>query len=656
MVDIDNDQVTSPGVACALVSPDGEGEGDHNMPCIGPRVGIWPAIACGVLVLAAVGAGWSWTRWRRDPDLVARAAAAYAAGDWNLAADIARQRLKGTPQDHDAVRLLARALARLGRDTPANALFARLGAEALHAEDLFLLGLGLERAGRKADAARMWEKALGLQRDCAEVLDRLIILEMSRNRLTEASELALRLTRQPGWELRGELALGVLRSQLSDPAGAATVLERALGRPEAARLDRPALSRYRKLYARALLRTGRPAEARPLLRKVFDDSPDQETAWLSSRAALAEGSLVDAVAALGMAGSYRALHPLESEPSPFIGEARCASCHRSVFRSLQASRHSSTLLRGQPLAALPYPDQPIPDPDDPSVIHEFRRDGGQVRFQTTAGDRVLRAVVDYAFGSPDHYVSLVGRDDHGRSRILRLSRYSNRHDSGWVRTTGHTPQATEGSDLLGKSLDAADGLFKCLFCHSTNPRSVLDDAGPEASDRGIGCERCHGPGALHEKAVAAKFPDLAIVSPGSARAEGRVRICGECHSHHQELSLPRNDPYWIRFQGTTLTWSRCFTESEGALDCMTCHDPHHDTDRSEQKHTAICLSCHSPAGSVVRKPTAHTGEFRRSTCPVNPTQGCIGCHMPPFRSEPLHATFSDHYIRVHPRGESHSLK
>ncbi len=37
-----------------------------------------------------------------------------------------------------------------------------------------------------------------------------------------------------------------------------------------------------------------------------------------------------------------------------------------------------------------------------------------------------------------------------------------------------------------------------------------------------------------------------------------------------------------------------------------------------------------------------------SICPVNPSDGCIACHMPPFESKPLHATFADHYIRVHP--------
>jgi hypothetical protein len=345
---------------------------------------------------------------------------------------------------------------------------------------------------------------------------------------------------------------------------------------------------------------------------------------------------------------------LESEPSLFVGEARCADCHREIFRAVQASRHSSTLGRGEALSHLPYPDQPLPDPDDPEVTHTFRREDGRVRIETRVQDKVLRAVVAYAFGSPDHYVSLVGRDAQGHPYILRLSHFQAGRDSGWVRTTGHTADAGAGDDFLGKPLDIADGIHRCLFCHATDPKAVLDQSGPASADRAIGCERCHGPGGNHLRAIAAKLDDPAIVSPADAPAEGRLRVCGQCHSHHQELPLPRTDPYWIRFQGTTLPWSRCYTESAGSLDCMTCHDPHHDTDRSQGHSNARCLTCHSPGPTAETKTTDRASAnladraARGAICPVNTAKGCVGCHMPPFESRPLHATFTDHYIRVHP--------
>jgi hypothetical protein len=265
---------------------------------------------------------------------------------------------------------------------------------------------------------------------------------------------------------------------------------------------------------------------------------------------------------------------------------------------------------------------------------------------------VLAAVVDYAFGSPDRYVSLVGRDAEGHGYVLRLSRYQTGQDSGWVRTTGHTHEADGGQNFLGKPVDPRDGVQRCLFCHTTNFRSVLDGTGPESKDPAIGCERCHGPGAVHEKAVAAKFADLAIVTGTGGSAEGRIQLCGQCHSVHQELPLPRTDPFYLRFQGTTLPWSRCFTESDGSFDCMTCHDPHHDDDRSEARYNDRCLGCHLAALKAgAPAPASKRTRGRVGVpCPVDARTGCVGCHMPRTRIAPLHTEFTDHFIRVHPGG------
>jgi hypothetical protein len=616
-----------------------------------PRWAVWVAT---MLVVSTVAfAGWTW--WHGRTDTLAQGSSAYAAGDYHRAAGIARQRLKEAPQDPEALRLLARSTARLGRDAPANALFARLGEKALQAEDLFLLGVGLDRAGRKDAAEMVWRDGLALQPDHPELIERLIVRDTARNRLAHAAELADRLAHLPGWEFWGELDQGMIRSELSDPAGAAAALKRALDRPEAARLDRPALSRHRKLLSRSLLRIAQPKEAATILRRVLGEGPDPEASWLLSRAALQQDSIPEA-AALEAAGSYRAEHPLESEPSPFIGEARCQACHADKVRLVQASRHSSTLVRGKPLTELPYPAGAVPDPDNPAVTHTFRRQDDRVRLETRAQDQVLHAVVEYAFGSPDHYASLVGHDDKGDPYIFRLSYYRSGQDSGWVRTTGHTRDAAGGHDFLGKPISRLDGVHTCLFCHATDPRSVLDKSGPAASDRAIGCERCHGPGENHVRAVAARLRDMAIVNPASAPAEGRLRVCGQCHSNHAETNLPRTDPFWVRFQSTTLPWSRCYTESGGAMDCTTCHDPHHDTDRSEARHDARCLDCHSGRRQSEIKPEPRNADrpapvARPShgvACPINLVDGCVRCHMPTFHSQPLHADFADHYIRVHP--------
>jgi tetratricopeptide (TPR) repeat protein len=269
---------------------------------------IW--LASLALVLAAAGLAFWVVRVRTDATVLTHGKSAYAADEWARAADLARKRLKSTPGDLEALRLLARATARLGNDSTANNLFARLGSGALQAEDLYLLGLGLSRRGQAAQAERTWVRALALDAQHAETLEQLARLYTARNRLAEAAVLAERLSRRPGWELRGELALGSLRAELSDPAGAAKVLRLALRRPDFSRISSEQASQYRKLLARVLLRTSQAQEARAMLKELLDRGSDEEAAWLLSRAELATGALEEASAALKAAGSYRKLHPL----------------------------------------------------------------------------------------------------------------------------------------------------------------------------------------------------------------------------------------------------------------------------------------------------------------------------------------------------------
>jgi Cytochrome c554 and c-prime len=236
---------------------------------------------------------------------------------------------------------------------------------------------------------------------------------------------------------------------------------------------------------------------------------------------------------------------------------------------------------------------------------------------------------------------------HGRTSS-EGSLYHDAKESGWDRTKNlpaHPPQA---EDLLGETFDTAEGASECLSCHTTTVRSVREGSGPESLDKGIGCERCHGPGELHLAAIRTKFPDPVIASPAHAAPSAIKQLCGKCHAQHF-LAMPasRSDPAWARFPSSNLPWSRCYSESGGALHCVTCHDPHRDAETSSAHYEAKCLSCHATSSTTVAPPRTDQGtQAFRSPCPVNPTRNCLQCHMPKMPYRQLHTLFTDHYIRV----------
>ena len=70
---------------------------------------------------------------RKPPgrDSLSQAETAYRERDWARAAADARTVLRTSPEDQEALRLLARASARLGKDELAETLYRRLGAAAM---------------------------------------------------------------------------------------------------------------------------------------------------------------------------------------------------------------------------------------------------------------------------------------------------------------------------------------------------------------------------------------------------------------------------------------------------------------------------------------------------------------------------------------------
>jgi hypothetical protein len=300
----------------------------------------------------------------------------------------------------------------------------------------------------------------------------------------------------------------------------------------------------------------------------------------------------------------------------------------------------------------------VPDPDDPGVTHDIERTGERLESSSRIDGQVTRMVVEYAFGTPQHYLTMIARDEARNYRALRVSYYRTSKGSGWGATSGDAGHSGSREDRLGQRIEVRDGMVRCLYCHVTRARDFRDPppaggAGAAAADRAIGCERCHGPGGNHLLAIdrdledttgASDFAIVNIAGTPGTTADGQ---CIECHTVGLAPQIERDpeNPAYVRSPGVTFAFSRCFTASEGALSCMTCHDPHRESDHRASFYEARCLTCHSPRAPA-DKPKAAASAGRRAVCPVNPTADCLGCHMPKVPMPALHASLTDHYIRV----------
>ena len=170
----------------------------------------------------------------------------------------------------------------------------------------------------------------------------------------------------------------------------------------------------------------------------------------------------------------------------------CMSCHQNIVRHQSSSRHARTFFRKETLPSIAFADHPVIDPGDSRVSHAFIKRSGGVEVESRVDGELFKTILNYAFGSGDRGLTLVGQDPQGHWLEFRLSLYPD--PVGWDVTTGQRVQPTKKTGHYQGQVLSADNLRQCIGCHTTNPHAILTKTGLESSDRAIGCERCHGPG------------------------------------------------------------------------------------------------------------------------------------------------------------------
>lgn len=311
--------------------------------------------------------------------------------------------------------------------------------------------------------------------------------------------------------------------------------------------------------------------------------------------------------------------PFLAAVAVYVGSQACRPCHAEIAAAYAKTPMARSAGRAEPLEAAEFT----------ASGHRYAVDGKRLRFD--GGE----STIDYYIGS-----NAAGRTwlraFEGYLFELPITWYANKRK--WDASPGYEG---EPYPRLNRAIEPS-----CLQCHTSRVRPVRGTQNrygePPFLEDGVACERCHGPGSEH-----VREPETArMVNPAKLEAERREAVCQQCHLTG-EARIERPGKRFVEFQAgerladyaTYLVWkgprkalkvtshveklstSACRTAAGGMLSCLTCHEPHTNTDQSQ----AACLSCHQQ--------------------PHHREERCVSCHMPKQQStDASHGVLTDHSI------------
>ena len=332
-------------------------------------------------------------------------------------------------------------------------------------------------------------------------------------------------------------------------------------------------------------------------------------------------------------GLLASLSASASAASGYAGAAACASCHPAQALRQASTGHALALRRtaDHPLAAAFFREYKQTRP--PDFQFEFRA-GPAVRISRLSN--AVEVPIDWAFGAGSQAVTFVSRVDARHYVELFFSYY--RVLDKLAPTPGQQDLQPNGlaeaAGLYYRTRDPQTGIDGCFTCHSTGPIQFDATQAIQPAEEGVRCEACHGPGERHAAAAKAGNAGAArlIDNPARWTADRQLNFCGRCHRPPAANGAQIDFSYaWnVRHQPVYLARSACFRQSNGALSCITCHQPHEPLAKSSPAYNRRCLSCH---------------QTQPAACGAN----CVDCHMPRVSPQsPL--VFTNHWIGVYDSG------
>ncbi len=349
----------------------------------------------------------------------------------------------------------------------------------------------------------------------------------------------------------------------------------------------------------------------------------------------------------------------------FIGSAACATCHPVNHQSYLLTAHSKALCDVVP--ADEPPDAAFEHKESGRAYRVYRRDG-RLRHEevvrTPDGREVARTDLPLRYR--------VGSGHFTRTYLVEIDGFLHESPITWYASKGKWDMSPGYEGRWNPGFERPANLT-CVTCHAGRVEwSAGADPRVAFREQAVGCESCHGPGALHQTFRAAGTrapgePDRTVVNPARLSRPLLESVCAACHLSADSSvavrgravndfrpGLPLTDVVIHYHAGSKdqmtvvghvdqLRLSKCYQEKAPGrpeLTCVTCHDPHARSKPADPVafYRRKCLDCHET------KPCAEppAARLRRS-----PADDCTACHMPRGDTDIQHVAFTHHRIGRH---------
>ena len=359
-----------------------------------------------------------------------------------------------------------------------------------------------------------------------------------------------------------------------------------------------------------------------------------------------------------------------SNPSGYVGDQACRSCHQQETNTYFETAHhlTSQMPSEHSILGKFSAGENILTTSNPALHYEMT-ESKEGYFETAVGElSPFRKIT-----RTERIDIVVGSGRKGQTYLFWRNNelfelpvsYWTELDS-WIISPGYHDDAP----------DFHRGVVpRCLECHAGRFEALQESDNSYDSTSlvlGITCERCHGPGGEHvllrlSKTAAIPQAQDPIVNPASLSRDRQVDICASCHSGQGHPLAPAlsfipgkalQDYVRIPYQADApidvhgnqtqlLARSRCFRGS--AMTCTTCHDVHKRR-RDASSFSPQCLTCHK---------VKDCGKFKELGAKIN--NNCVDCHMPvevsnvivsDTNGRTVKARVRNHQIRVYPEAQA----